>query len=111
MPTKTSKSGREYEIDGKVFVWHPEDDQGVTGNIEAIRIPLRIKLRVIRMFADLDIDDAANMFKLLESIVPGQADVLDDMDMNDFVDMFGTWQAEYTALNGAGLGESSGSSA
>lgn len=110
MPTKTSESGREYEIDGKTFVWHPEDDEGNTGSLTAIRIPMRIKLKVIRALADRDLDDAAAMFDLLEAVIPGQADAIDEMDMNDFVDMFGTWQTEYTALNGASLGESSRSS-
>lgn len=110
MPTKTTESGREYEIDGKTFIWHPEDDEGNTGSLEAIRIPMRIKLKVIRALSDQDIDDAATMFRLLESVIPGQATALDEMDMNDFVDMFGTWQTEYTLLNGASLPEASGSS-
>lgn len=110
MPTKTTAAGREYEIDGKMFVWSPEDDEGNVGNLTPIRIPMRIKLKLIRAMSDLDIEDAGNMFKLLEAIIPGQADALDEMDMNDFIDMFGTWQTEYTTLNGASLGESSGSS-
>lgn len=110
MPTKTSKSGRQYEVNDKTFIWHPEDENGETGNLEDIRIPMRIKLKVVRALADQDSDDAAVMFKLLEAVVPGQADALDEMDMNDFVDMFGTWQTEYTKLNGASLGESSRSS-
>jgi hypothetical protein len=110
MPTKKTEAGREYQVTDKKFIWSPEDDAGEVGNLPQVEIPLRIKLKVIRALADRDLDDAAAMFDLLEAIVPGQADVLDEMDMNDFVDMFGTWQNEYTALNGASLPESSGSS-
>lgn len=109
MPEKTAKSGRKYEIDGKKFRWFPEDDDGQVGNIEPIEIPMRIKLKLLRELNDENLD-AATMFKMIEAIVPGQSAVMDEMDVNDFQDMFQTWQDEYTSLTGATLPESSGSS-
>lgn len=109
MPEKTSKSGREYEIDGKKFLWHPEDDDGETGNLPPIEIPMRLKLKVLRSLSDRDLDPSS-MFAMLEAIIPDQAEALDEMDINDFQEMFETWQSEYTTLSGATLPESSGSS-
>ena len=103
MPTKTTKAGDNYKIDGKKFIWTTEDGDEVT-------IPLRIKLKVLRSLAGEDAGNVATMFKLLEQIIPDQGDVLDEMDVNDFVRCFTTWQQEYNTLNGASLGESSGSS-
>jgi hypothetical protein len=88
-----------YHIDGKTFTWTTED-----GN--TISIPMRIKLKVIRKLAKEELDNAATMFAILEQIIPGEADALDEMDVNDFAAMFSAWQEEYQALAGASLGES-----
>lgn len=103
MPEKTSKAGRSYSVDGKAVTWPTEDGSEV-------RIPLRLKLKVLRALADREMNASA-MFAMLEQIIPEQADALDEMDLHEFEDMFGTWQAEYQLLTGASLGESSGSSA
>lgn len=105
MPTKTTKAGREYEVDGKKFVWHPLDDNDETGNLPDVVIPLRIKLGIIRAMADRNIDDLGAMFDLIGKVAPNQDDVVDEMDVNDFQEMFETWQDEYQALTGASLGE------
>lgn len=110
MPTKQTEQGRTYEVDGKRFTWHPLDDDDLTGTLPDVVIPLRIKLGVIRRMNDRDLDAGA-MFEILGTLVPGQADALDEMDLNDFQVMFSTWQREYQALAGATLGESGGSSA
>lgn len=105
MPTKKTDTGREYEIDGKRFVWHPLDDDDVAGNLPDVVIPLRVKLKVIRSLAGRDMDAAA-MFDILERLIPDQAEALDEMDIaSDFQVMFQTWQSEYTALSGASPGE------
>lgn len=104
MPTKKTDTGREYEIDGKRFVWRPLDDDDQPGNLPDVEIPLRIKLGTIRALAHRDLDAAA-MFDILEQVIPDQAEALDEMDLNDFQAMFSTWQAEYQALSGATLGE------
>ena len=106
MPTKKTATGREYEVDGKTFTWHPLDDDDQTGNLEDIKIPLRLKLKVIRSMADRDLD-AGSMFSILEALIPNQADALDEMDVNDFQACFEAWQGEYNALSGASLGEPS----
>ena len=98
MPEKTTKGGRSYTINGKQMTWTSEEGSEVT-------IPLRIKLKVIRSMADQDLDNVATMFQLLEQIIPGQAEVLDEMDVNDFTAMFNAWNEEYGALSGAALGE------
>ena len=103
MPTKKNDAGRKYEVNGKKFIWHPLDDDDRTGNLPDVEIPLRIKLRTIRE-ASGELDAAA-MFRLLEALIPNQADALDEMDVNDFQDMFVTWQKEYNALTGATPGE------
>lgn len=103
MPTKTTPAGREYEVDGKTFTWHPLDDNDETGNLPDISIPLRIKLKLVRQMAgELDND---SMFAMLEALIPGQADTLDEMDVNDFQHMFAAWQTEYNQLTGATPGE------
>lgn len=102
MPEKKTKADKPYRIDGKKFVWTTDEGDTVT-------IPLRIKLKLIRSMAGRDLD-AASMFDMLEALIPGQADTLDEMDVNDFQAMFKAWQTEYNALTGATLGESSGSS-
>lgn len=109
MPEKTSKQGRKYDIDGRKVVWHPEDDDGETGSIPDIRIPLRLKLGLVLDMASKDLDNQS-MAEMLEAIIPDQMDVLREMDVNDFQDMFQTWQSEYNAVSGATLPESSGSS-
>lgn len=104
MPTKTTAAGREYEVTGKKFVWHPLDDEGDAGNLPDVTIPLRIKLKVIRAMSDRQLDAAA-MFTMLEALIPDQGETLDEMDVNDFTAMFSTWQTEYNALTGATPGE------
>ncbi len=98
MPAKTTKNGQRFKIDGKKFVWTTDEDAEVT-------IPMRLKLKAIRAFADEDIANVATMFRVLEQIIPDQADELDEMDVNDFQAMFSAWQDEYTKLSGASLGE------
>lgn len=110
MVTKTTKTGRTYEIDGRRLTWHAAvwEDEG-----EApfdITIPLRMRLGVLRPLAQANLEDVGAMFDLLEGVIPDQADKLDQLDVNDFAEMFTTWQDEYTTLNGASLGESVGSS-
>lgn len=97
MPTKNATNGTQYKVDGKTFTW--TTDEGAT-----ITIPMRLKLGVIRNMAGRELDAAA-MFDIIDTIAPGQAEVLDDQDVNDFTAMFRTWQQEYTALQGATPGE------
>lgn len=104
MPTKKTDTGREYEIDGKKFVWHPLDDDDESGNLTDVRIPLRLKLKIIYAMAGRDMDAAA-MKDILDALIPDQAETLGEMDLNDFQEMFRAWQSEYNALSGASLGE------
>lgn len=108
MPEKTSTQGRKYDIDGRKVVWHPEDDDGAVGNLPDVRIPLRLKLGLILDLAGEDLDNKT-MAQMLEAIIPDQMDTLREMDVNDFQDMFATWQGEYNTVSGASLGESSAS--
>ena len=104
MPTKKSKQGQPYSIDGKTFVWTSED-----ADVE-VRIPMRIKLKTLRAMSGRDLDNLETMFDLLDAVAPGQGEAIDELDVNEFQRMFGAWQDEYNALNGASLGEASGSS-
>jgi hypothetical protein len=97
MPEKKTKADKRYNVDGKVFTW--TTDEGAE-----IKIPMRIKLGVIRAMADRELSTDV-MFEMIDKIAPGQADVLDEQDVNDFQQMFVTWQAEYNKLSGASLGE------
>ena len=101
MPKKQPQDHRG-KVEGKTFTWTTEDGDRVT-------IPLRIKLKLLRAMSDVDLD-AKGMFVFLEALIPDQAAVLDEMDVNDFQAMFKDWQAAYNAAQGADLGESSGSS-
>lgn len=105
MPAKTSKTtAAPYRIDGKVFIWQPLDDNDERGKIGEVKIPLRVKIKVIRSLVGRELDVDA-MFEILDKLAPGQGDVLDEMDANDFQVMFTTWQSEYQSLSGASLGE------
>ena len=106
MPTKKTKAGREYEINGKRLTWHPLDDDDEPGNLADVTIPLRIKLGVVYDMNDRELD-AAGMADMLDSLIPNQREALREMDLLDFEEMFRTWQTEYQALSGASLGESS----
>lgn len=109
MATKTTPHGRDYEIDGRRLTWHPEDDDGVQGNVADVTIPLRIKLGLILDLAEEDNLSNTAMAQMLERIIPNHMETLREMDVNDFQDMFLTWQREYNSLTGASLGESSAS--
>jgi hypothetical protein len=94
---------KRYEIDGKRFIWHP--DAAEDEPMADIVIPLRMKMKIVREVSDLDAEDITTMFAILEKIIPGQSEAIDELDVNDFVAMFTTWQNEYLSLNGASLGE------
>lgn len=107
MVSKTSKQGRPYDIDGRVLIWHPEDDEGAQGTMPDIRLPLRIKMGLVLKFADDEMNNKV-MADMVRAIIPQAAHAdLDEMDVNDFQDMFTTWQSEYNTLTGGSLGESS----
>lgn len=105
---KTTATGRDYEVDAKRLTWTPLDDDGNPAKF-TVTIPLRLKVKTLRGMAGRDLDPAA-MFDLLDSVIPNQADALDEMDVLDLQEMFTTWQEEYNARAGASLGESSSSS-
>lgn len=103
MPPK-SKIDSQGRVDGKNFVWTTEDG-------DEVRVPLRVKMKVLRAVAQEDLDRPDVMMDMLTQIVgDDQSDVMDEMDVNDFVRMFSGWNTAYNAQNGATLGESSGSS-
>ena len=54
--------------------------------------------------------DAAGMFAMITAIAPDQADLINEMDSNDFTAAFNAWNAEYSGSEDASLGESEGSS-
>ena len=104
MPSKTTKADQPYSIDGKMFTWQPLDENDERGNLPPVNIPMRVKLKIIRTLAGHELD-ADGMFDIFERLIPDQAEALDEMDLNDFQDMFSAWQTEYKALSGASLGE------
>lgn len=101
MPTEEKEA--RGKVEGKTFVWTTEDGEPVT-------IPLRIKLKVLRAVGSERDLDAEAMFDMLGLLIPDQAEVLDEMDVNDFTAMFAAWQKAYNERAGAQLGESSSSS-
>lgn len=104
MTTKTTVSGREYQVSGRSFTWTTDEDTTVT-------IPLRIKLKTLRgVGAARDNLDTEAMFTLIGALAPDAVEAIDEMDVNDFTEMFSTWQHEYQLLSGASLGEASRSS-
>ena len=90
------------KVVGKVFTWTTEDDATIT-------IPLRINMGVLRTMSDGNLDASA-MLAMIDAIAPGQSEVIDATDTNDFVSCFTAWQDAYNNTTGATLGESSGSS-
>jgi hypothetical protein len=105
MVTLESKQGRPYEIDGKYIVWHPEvwEDEDP---LPDVRLPLRMKMGVLLDIGE-NVASSTNekMRETLLAIVPSAVDVLDQMDVNDFQDMFMTWMDVYSGRAGLNLGE------
>lgn len=111
MVQKTSSQKRSYDIDAtkKVacLVWHPEDDDGEQGNLPDVRVPLRLKMGLLLDIAGDRTMDNQVMLDLLDAVIPEtHRATLRLMDVNDFQDMFTTWQTEYNTLTGGSLGES-----
>lgn len=111
MPEKKSKNGTPYRIDGKRFVWtanaeDPDDDFPAF----EVTLPLRLRLSVVLdSGADADMT-SEQMMSFIEKLIPKQAADVREMDVNDFQEMFLTWQHEYSTLSGSSVGESGGSS-
>lgn len=91
-------SAPRHRLEQGTFIW-TTDDGG------EIRLPLKLKLKVIRSLADKDLDNISTMFAMIDAIAPGQEAVLDEQDVNDFSAMFTTWQQVYNEQTGAPLGE------
>jgi len=98
MPEKTSKTGKAYKVGDKSFTW-------TTDSGDTVKIPLRLQMKTLRAMSGRDLDDIETMFDLIDAVAPGQEAVIDEQDVNDFQEMFTTWQKEYTALTGSTLGE------
>lgn len=112
MTTKTTKSGREYEIvNGKKLVWHADVDVDEGEEPFDVTMPLRFRVGALRPLKGLDMDDPSAMLEMLDNLIPNQADNVDKLDVNDLMEMVGAWFDEYKSLNGATVGEASGSSA
>lgn len=101
MPEKKTKSGRAYKVDSKTFTW--DTDDRFEESFE-VKIPLRIKVKLLREFNDRDLDVDTRV-EMLSRIIPDQADKFDDMDGSDFVAMFDAWWEEWQQLTGATPGE------
>lgn len=98
-----------YTIEGRRFIWHGLDDDDER-TID-VTIPLRLKIGMLRSVGGMGTDlDPETMFAIIERLAPGQSELLDELDANDFVAMFTLWQAVYGEQNGASLGEASRSS-
>ena len=110
MPTKTTKDGRSYEIEGRWFVWHADvwEDEGEKPF--DVRIPLRFKVGSLRPLKGMSLDDPTAMLEMLDRVIPDQSEKVNDLDVNDLMTMVAAWFDEYNALNGASVGEASGSS-
>lgn len=102
MPTENNQSTDKGRVEGRTFVWPTEDG-------DEIRIPMRLKLKVLRAMEGVELD-ATGMFRMLEALIPDQAEALDEMDVNEFGAMFDAWNKAYTAQEGVTLGEPRGSS-
>ena len=103
-PKRATKAKRQYEVAGRKFTWHPLQFPD-EAPLPDIVIPLRLKMKVVnKVGGDRDLDTDA-MSEILEQMIPGQTEVLDEMDANDFAAMFTAWQEEYQKLSGATLGE------
>jgi len=103
----TTPDGRNYEVIDRLLIWHPVqfDDEPPIPDIR-----LRLMLKLGRL---LEIGETANsneqMRQLMSLVSPKQVADMDEMDINDFQQMFLAWQAEYNQTAGASLGESSAS--
>ncbi|MCA0217919.1 MAG: hypothetical protein LCH43_11265 [Actinobacteria bacterium] len=109
MPTKKSIHGRDFDIDGRYLIWHPEQFEG-DDEIPDVRIPLRIKLgKLLEVGEATALSTNETMQQLLAMIAPHEVPSMREMDVNDFQDMVRSWMREYNMLTGASLGESSAS--
>ncbi|HWJ07758.1 MAG TPA: hypothetical protein VNS46_00185 [Nocardioides sp.] len=107
--TKTTEAGREYDVvDGRHLIWHAEvwDDEKPFD----VAIPLRFKVRALRPLKGMTTDDADAVLDLFDAIAPDQKDEIDELDVSDLMVMFNVWLEEWKLVNGATVGEASGSS-
>jgi len=108
MPTFTTESGRQYDVKGRLLIWHPDQDED--DQIADIRLPLRMKLRKLLEVNTQGLSGNEQAIELIRMLAPHQVDDCLEMDVNDFTEMFQVWQDTYNNLTGAKLGESSASS-
>lgn len=107
-PTTTPETPRYLDdervaIEGKTFVFTSAEDD------LRVEIPLRLRLKVLRSLSGRDLDADA-MFTILAAVAPGQEEVLDELDLLEFQEVFTLWQEAYNDKAGASLGEASRSS-
>jgi len=106
MPILTTDAGREYKVTGKKLIWYPERIDDTTPT--EVSLPLRIKLKLLLAIGEDDVT-ASNerMLDFIRALAADQIDAIQEMDVNDFGQMFTTWLETYNTLNGVSLGEAS----
>lgn len=104
MQTYTSALGREYQIDDKHLIWKTTewDDEP---SIE-LRLPLRMKLSVLKEFQNASDRDPFALIGLFTSLWPKYADTISDLDPNELQELFQAFNERYMERNGGlSLGE------
>lgn len=102
-PIPASENAPRYQVVDQVFVWRDEE-QG------EVRIPLRFKMKLLRMLVRLEKDEGASemeqLFALLDAINDeATRDQIDEMWIDDATGLISAYFDEFSALNEATPGE------
>ena len=96
MPAKaklaTAAPKPQFTVVGDVFIWASDDP-----DLGDVRIPLKMKTRVLRRSKELVDDELAFMFFILDSVLGDAAEMVDEMDAGEMRAMFREWQKAWEA--------------
>jgi len=102
-PIPESESAPQFQVIDQVFVWHLEDQ-------DDIRIPLRIKMKLLRELVRIekeeDASDMEQLFVLLDALGDHKSiEQIDEMFIEDATPLIEAYFDEFAAHNKATPGE------
>ena len=100
-PKMTAAPNPRHTVGGHTFVWNSPDPQVGEG-----RIPLKVKTKSVRKVKELQDDDLAFMFFVLDSVLGDAAATVDEMDAAEMKAMFREWQSAWQERSEATFPES-----
>ena len=100
-PKMTAAPNPRHTVAGHTFVWNSPDPE-----VGEVRIPLKLKTKILRKAKELQDDDLAFMFFVLDSVLGDAAATVDEMDAAEMKAMFREWQSAWQERSEATFPES-----